>query len=219
MNKLGKAKKDVAHKKGKVDSHGKAPERGRGPKVPLSLRDKRKQLREAQAKQAEKEAKLETLTVARSVILAYLKAKHVDSKVEALITSSLDSELKAMSEHTRNLDATPLTSKCTPRPNIQSPTHVYHATQTKSYMTAELMRQWILNVVIPWRLEVIKRDSLSFVTPMVLMLDRFSAHLHPAVLEVCRKNRIRVILIPAGCTDKLQPLDVAVNKPFKQFVK
>ena len=39
-----------------------------------------------------------------------------------------------------------------------------------------------------------------------------SSRLYPGALE---KNNSKVALIPGGCTSKLQPLDVCLDKPFK----
>ena len=38
----------------------------------------------------------------------------------------------------------------------------------------------------------------------------------PNVLQIC--NNINVILIPANCTDRLQPLDISVNKAVEDFL-
>ena len=38
-------------------------------------------------------------------------------------------------------------------------------------------------------------------------------------LKVAERNHIHHVLIPENFTDRLQPLDVAVNKPVKDFMK
>lgn len=47
----------------------------------------------------------------------------------------------------------------------------------------------------------------------------FRAHLTPQVLQTCRDHSITPSLIPAGTTPLTQPLDVAINKPFKGLIK
>ena len=39
------------------------------------------------------------------------------------------------------------------------------------------------------------------------------------VAEMLRKNNITVTVIPGGCTSKIQPLDVCLNKPFKNHCR
>ena len=41
----------------------------------------------------------------------------------------------------------------------------------------------------------------------------------PDFLKVFEENNILVVEIPPNCTDRLQPLDLAVNKPLKDQMK
>ena len=50
-------------------------------------------------------------------------------------------------------------------------------------------------------------------------MDIASFHKTPAVLSKLKKKGITTSLIPGGCTGLLQPLDTAVNKPFKQYLQ
>ena len=45
------------------------------------------------------------------------------------------------------------------------------------------------------------------------------SHKTPAVLEKLRLHHITPSLIPGGCTSLVQPLDVSVNKPFKEIMR
>ena len=49
--------------------------------------------------------------------------------------------------------------------------------------------------------------------PAALILDRYGSHFTPAVLELAELLRIQIILVPAGQTATLQPLDVGINGP------
>jgi hypothetical protein len=44
-------------------------------------------------------------------------------------------------------------------------------------------------------------------------------HKTPAILQKLRNSHITTALIPSGCTSLLQPLDTAVNKPFKGWLR
>jgi len=52
-----------------------------------------------------------------------------------------------------------------------------------------------------------------------LVLDTFKAHLKDDVLANLEENNISHVLIPGGCTSKIQPLDVCLNKPFKAYIR
>ncbi len=39
------------------------------------------------------------------------------------------------------------------------------------------------------------------------------------VYEALEKHSIHSVLVPAGCTDKLQPMDVSVNRAAKAFLQ
>ena len=49
----------------------------------------------------------------------------------------------------------------------------------------------------------------------ILFLDALRAHLAVPVMDVCARTNILPIIIPAGCTDILQPLDTHVFSAFK----
>ena len=50
-------------------------------------------------------------------------------------------------------------------------------------------------------------------------MDSFGAHYTPEVMARLNELKIDLLLIPGGTTDILQPLDVSVNKPLKQYYK
>lgn len=81
--------------------------------------------------------------------------------------------------------------------------------QEKAWMDEEIMKEWIVNV---WAAYTKKKRAL-------LVLDSFSAHLCDAIQELFRKYNTTVIVIPGGCTSVLQPLDVSINRPFKDRLR
>ena len=54
-------------------------------------------------------------------------------------------------------------------------------------------------------------DSVQF--------DSFKRHITTDFLKVLEDNNILVVEVPPNCTDRLQPLDLAVNKPLKDQMK
>ena len=53
----------------------------------------------------------------------------------------------------------------------------------------------------------------------LLIIDTFKGHLTEDVLQRLESKNITVVIVPGGCTSKVQPLDISLNKPFKAFVR
>ena len=53
----------------------------------------------------------------------------------------------------------------------------------------------------------------------LLILDSFRAHTTEGIKDVFDEVETVTPVIPGGCTSKLQPLDVSVNKPFKAILR
>ena len=52
-----------------------------------------------------------------------------------------------------------------------------------------------------------------------MAFDTAAFHKTPAILQKLRDNYIIPALVPPGCTGLLQPLDTAINKPFKELLQ
>lgn len=55
--------------------------------------------------------------------------------------------------------------------------------------------------------------------PTLLVWDHAAFHKTDEVKEKLKELNITSAMIPAGCTSLLQPLDVAINKPFKEWLR
>jgi hypothetical protein len=84
--------------------------------------------------------------------------------------------------------------------------------QEKGWMTEELMLEW-LKVV--W-----SRRPGAFLNQLsMLVLDTFKGHLTDSVKDQLRKMKTELVVIPGGMTSVLQPMDVSINKPFKDRLR
>jgi len=50
------------------------------------------------------------------------------------------------------------------------------------------------------------------------IVENFKAQLTSEVLGLLGTNNVEIVFVPANCTDRLQPLDLLVNKPAKYFL-
>ena len=60
--------------------------------------------------------------------------------------------------------------------------------------------------------EVLKLDKDR---PALAIFDSFKGQTTPAFYSLLQSHNIIAIQVPANCNDKLQPLDVSLNKPVK----
>ncbi|MEW8548669.1 MAG: hypothetical protein AB2693_34645 [Candidatus Thiodiazotropha sp.] len=77
--------------------------------------------------------------------------------------------------------------------------------QEKAWMDETLMIRWVKEILFPHT----KKERC------LLVMDSFRAHLTEDVKKTLRKGNTVTAIIPGGCTSKVQPLDVSLNKPFK----
>jgi len=78
-----------------------------------------------------------------------------------------------------------------------------------AYNNETLFLQFIQNELMP----VVRNQRC------LLVMDVASFHKTPVILDQLRQANILPALIPPGCTSLLQPLDTAVNKSVKQWIK
>ena len=77
------------------------------------------------------------------------------------------------------------------------------------------MIQYVENIIIPYIKSA--RASFSDDTPALVIMDNFKGQITSAVAELLESNNIHVCLLPSNTTDQLQPMDLSVNKPAKDF--
>lgn len=100
--------------------------------------------------------------------------------------------------------------------NETFPSDVVVRVQEKGWMTSDLMLDWI---EVVWK----QRPGASLGAPegtkSMLVLDAFRGHLTPEVKEELGGCNCDLVVVPGGMTPVLQPLDVSINKPFKENLR
>src|ERR1700684_3367412 len=70
-----------------------------------------------------------------------------------------------------------------------------------------------------WWIENVWTSRNRFDNPrFMLVYDSFRGHIVNSVKNQLVEKNTNIAIIPGGCTSKLQPLDVAINKSFKSKV-
>lgn len=92
-------------------------------------------------------------------------------------------------------------------------TDAYYATQERAWMDEGVMLQWVEQVLKPWAAEV-PEGEIPY-----LLLDSYKCHLMSSVVTAIQELGIEVEHIPGGLTGLVQPVDVGINKPFKNRIR
>ena len=74
-------------------------------------------------------------------------------------------------------------------------------------------------ILFPYVRQKRKELGLPGEQTCLVIFDRFKAQCTTTVLEALEENHILVALVPADCTDRLQPLDASINKSVKEFLR
>ncbi|CAB4412953.1 unnamed protein product [Rhizophagus irregularis] len=81
------------------------------------------------------------------------------------------------------------------------------------WMNVELMKRYIDY------LNCMRSSNSQSRFPAMMVFDSFRGHLEESVKEKFNQSNIDLAVIPGGLTSKCQPLDVAINKPFKDNLR
>ncbi len=73
-------------------------------------------------------------------------------------------------------------------------------------------------MLVPWISKIRAHYSIDDHVPALLLLDHFSDHMTFDVIQLLRRENLRMVLVPAGLTDLVQPLCDSFNYPFKAII-
>ena len=103
-------------------------------------------------------------------------------------------------------------------PKFQFPDN-WDVTYTSNHRCNEhTMHQYINKIILPYICNKHKQLKLLPDQHAVLIFDNFKGQCSSKLLTLLDTSNINVLLIPPNCTDRLQTLDLSVNKAANEFV-
>jgi transposase len=93
------------------------------------------------------------------------------------------------------------------------PEYIKYACQENAWMDERVMIMWVEEVLQPY-----VETAPDGVVP-ILFLDSYRCHMMASVVNRIQALGVEVQHIPGGCTGLCQPVDVGVNKPFKNRIR
>lgn len=109
------------------------------------------------------------------------------------------------------------TTRCLP--SFQFPSD-WHATYSANHWSNEqTMVQYFEKIIFPYLAKKKLELKLASDHPSLLIFDNFNGQCTEDILKLLDSKNINVVIIPANCTDRLQPLDISVNKAAKEFLR
>ena len=96
----------------------------------------------------------------------------------------------------------------------------WHVTYTPNHWSNEdKMIEYIESIILPYVEGKRKELKLSVDQPALAIFDVFKGQQTESVLKMLEENNILVVSVPANCTDRLQPMDLSINKSVKEFMR
>lgn len=88
---------------------------------------------------------------------------------------------------------------------------IYALCQPNSWCTSDIFKFLLKEIYIKYQLSTKKK--------CLLIYDQAPSHKNDEIISYMNNNNLNYLFIPAGLTSKLQPLDISVNKVFKNSYK
>lgn len=83
----------------------------------------------------------------------------------------------------------------------------------------ETIEGCLQKIVFPYVWKKQNKLNLPVDYPLLLLFDYFNSQFTKRLLKIIDDTNINTVIIPANCTDRLQPLDLSVNKALKNFFR
>ena len=109
------------------------------------------------------------------------------------------------------------TTRCHPKVSFPEGWDIWHS--DNHWSNEDTMERYIRNIIMPYVCHKREMLKLKKCHPALAIIDCFKGQTTPRILSLLRENNIIPLIVPANCTDRLQPIDVSINKPIKHQLR
>ena len=104
-------------------------------------------------------------------------------------------------------------------PKVKFP-NGWNVTFTQNHWSnEETMMMYLHSILLPYIEKTRAELQLNSNHRTLVIFDQFKAQTTDNFLSTLERNHISVVEVPGNCTDRLQPLDLSINKPVKDHLK
>ena len=109
------------------------------------------------------------------------------------------------------------TERCHPAGEVPDGWDIWHS--HNHWSNEETMLRYVEKVIVPFVDDKRATLQLDKAHPALAIFDCFRGQTTPEFAAALKKHNIIQVPVPANCTDKLQPLDISINKPMKDELR
>ena len=96
----------------------------------------------------------------------------------------------------------------------------WHITFSENHWSNErIMKAYIEKILMPYISCKRKELKVGTMYPALVIFDHFTGQMTENIMKLLEENNVCVVTVPANCTDRLQPMDINVNKAAKNFLR
>ena len=95
--------------------------------------------------------------------------------------------------------------------------HIIHT--ANHWANKQTTIEYIAKIILPYVTQKGKDLNLDDSHSALVIFDMFKGQCTDNVFKLLEENNIQVVIVPSNCTDRLQPLDLTVNKSVKTFMR
>ena len=107
------------------------------------------------------------------------------------------------------------TDRCHPRYPFPPEWNVTHS--HNHWSNEDTMVQYVDNIILPYVEKV--REKVGAEKAALVIMDNFKGQTTTKITNRLEENNILISRLPPNMTDRLQPMDISVNKPAKEYLK
>ena len=108
------------------------------------------------------------------------------------------------------------TNRCHPSYDFPSDWVISHS--DNHWSNENTMLTYIEWIIVPYIKNIRESMGVDDSQAALAIFDHFKGQLTEKVTQLLEKHNIQSTLVPPSCTDRLQPLDISVNKSAKSFL-